>query len=65
MVRREEQGRGRFPGVLTADINLGKYAWLNISSSKKVVLDGASFEVTGLERHGWPVCADRLEFLHP
>ena len=35
-------------GVLTADINLGKYAWLNISSSKKVVLDGASFEVTGL-----------------
>ena len=35
-------------GVLTADINLGKYAWLNISSSKKVVLDGASFEITGL-----------------
>ena len=35
-------------GVLTADINLGKYAWLNISSSKKVTLDGASFEITGL-----------------
>ena len=35
-------------GVLTADINLGKYAWLNISSSKKVVLDGANFEITGL-----------------
>ena len=35
-------------GVLTADINLGKYAWLNSSSSKKVVLDGASFEITGL-----------------
>lgn len=35
-------------GVLTTDINLGKYAWLNISSSKKVVLDGASFEITGL-----------------
>lgn len=35
-------------GVLTADINLGKYAWLNISSSKKVVLDGASFEIAGL-----------------
>lgn len=35
-------------GVLTGDINLGKYAWLNISSSKKVVLDGADFEITGL-----------------
>ena len=35
-------------GVLTANINLGKYAWLNISSSKKVVLDGASFEINGL-----------------
>lgn len=35
-------------GVLTADINLGKYAWLNISSSKKVVFDGADFEITGL-----------------
>ncbi len=35
-------------GVLTADNNLGKYAWLNISSSKKVVLDGADFEITGL-----------------
>ena len=35
-------------GVLTADINLGKYAWLNISSSKKVLLDGADFEITGL-----------------
>ena len=35
-------------GVLTADINLGKYAWLNISSSKKVTLDGAGFEITSL-----------------
>ena len=35
-------------GVLTADINLGKYAWLNISSGKKVTLDGADFEITGL-----------------
>ena len=35
-------------GVLTADINLSKYAWLNITSSKKVTLDGASFEITGL-----------------
>ena len=35
-------------GVLTANINLGKYAWLNISSSKKVTLDGAGFEITGL-----------------
>ena len=35
-------------GVLTANINLGKYAWLNISSSKKVTLDGACFEITGL-----------------
>ena len=35
-------------GVLTADINLGKYAWLNISSSKKVELNGAGREITGL-----------------
>ena len=35
-------------GVLTANINLGKYAWLNISSNKKVTLDGAGFEITGL-----------------
>ncbi len=35
-------------GVLTANINLGKYAWLNISSSKRVTLDGAGFEITGL-----------------
>ena len=35
-------------GVLKADINLSKYAWLNISSSKKVVLDGAGREITGL-----------------
>lgn len=35
-------------GVLTANINLGKYAWLSISSSKKVTLDGAGFEITGL-----------------
>lgn len=35
-------------GVLTANINLGKYAWLNISSSKKVELNGAGREITGL-----------------
>ena len=35
-------------GVLTADIKLGKYAWLNIDSSKKVELDGAGHEITGL-----------------
>ena len=35
-------------GVLTADIGLGKYAWLNIDSSKKVELDGAGHEITGL-----------------
>ena len=35
-------------GVLTANIDLGKYAWLNITSSKKVELDGAGFEITGL-----------------
>mgnify|MGYP002313922474 CR=1 FL=1 len=35
-------------GVLTANISLGKYAWLNISSSKKATLDGAGFEITGL-----------------
>ena len=35
-------------GVLTADIKLGKYAWLNIDSSKKVELDVAGHEITGL-----------------
>ena len=35
-------------GVLTADIALGKYAWLNIDSGKKVELDGAGHEITGL-----------------
>ena len=35
-------------GVLTADIELGKYAWLNIDSSKKVELDGAGHKITGL-----------------
>lgn len=35
-------------GVLTANINLSKYAWLNISSSKKVELNGAGREITGL-----------------
>lgn len=35
-------------GVLTANINLGKYAWLNISSYKKVTLDGAGSAITGL-----------------
>lgn len=35
-------------GVLTANINLSKYVWLNISSSKKVELNGAGREITGL-----------------
>ena len=35
-------------GVLTANIELGKYAWLNIDSDKKVELDGAGHEITGL-----------------
>lgn len=35
-------------GVLTADIDLGKYPWLNISSSKKVELDGQNHKITGL-----------------
>ena len=35
-------------GVLTADINLSKYAWPNISSSKKVELNGEGREITGL-----------------
>ena len=35
-------------GVLTANIDLGKYAWLNITSSKKVEFDGAGHEITGL-----------------
>ena len=35
-------------GVLTADIELGKYAWLDITSTKKVELDGAGHEITGL-----------------
>lgn len=35
-------------GVLTADIELGKYAWLDITGAKKVELDGAGHEITGL-----------------
>ena len=35
-------------GVLTANIELGKYAWLDITSAKKVELDGAGHEITGL-----------------
>ena len=35
-------------GVLTANINLSKYAWLNITSYKKVELNGAGREITGL-----------------
>ena len=35
-------------GVLTADINLAKYAWLNVASNYKVELDGANHEITGL-----------------
>ena len=35
-------------GVLTGDIDLGKYPWLNISSSYKVELDGQNHEITGL-----------------
>ena len=35
-------------GILTDNINLSKYVWLNITSSKKVVLDGAGHEITGL-----------------
>ena len=34
-------------GVLTADIDLAKYAWLNVSS-KKIVLDGKGYEIIGL-----------------
>lgn len=35
-------------GKLTADIDLGKYPWLNISSSKKVELDGDNHAIGGL-----------------
>lgn len=35
-------------GKLTADIDLGKYPWLNISSSKKIVLDGDNHAIGGL-----------------
>ncbi len=35
-------------GVLTADIELGKYAWVDITSTKKVELNGAGHEITGL-----------------
>ena len=35
-------------GVLTADIDLAKYAWLNVSSYKKAVLDGKGYEIIGL-----------------
>ena len=35
-------------GVLTADIELGKYAWVDIASSKKVELDGQNHKITGL-----------------
>ena len=34
--------------VLTADINLGKYAWPDISSYKKITLDGKGHKITGL-----------------
>ena len=35
-------------GVLTGDIDLGKYPWLNITSSNKVELDGQNHEIIGL-----------------
>ena len=35
-------------GVLTADIDLGKYVWLDVSSSYRVDLDGQGREITGL-----------------
>ena len=35
-------------GVLTANIDLAKYAWLDVASSRKVELDGANHEITGL-----------------
>lgn len=35
-------------GVLTADIELGKYAWGDIASSKKVELDGQNHKIIGL-----------------
>lgn len=35
-------------GVLIADIDLAKYAWLNVTSNSKVELDGANHEITGL-----------------
>ena len=49
-------------GVLTADIKLGKYAWLNIDSSKKVELDGAGHEITGLNAK--VVCSSRSAAAH-
>ena len=35
-------------GVLTNDIDLGKYVWLDISSNYRVELDGQGHEITGL-----------------
>ena len=35
-------------GKLTANIDLGKYPWLNVQSSRKVVLDGAGFTISNL-----------------
>ena len=35
-------------GVLTGGIDLGKYPWLNITSSNKVELDGQNHEIIGL-----------------
>ena len=35
-------------GVLTGDIDLGKYPWLSISSSYKVELDGQNHKIIGL-----------------
>ena len=35
-------------GVLTASIDLGEYPWLDVTSGKKVELDGKGFEITGL-----------------
>ena len=35
-------------GVLTNDIDLGKYVWLDVSSTYRVELDGQNHEITGL-----------------
>ena len=35
-------------GVLTANIDLGKYVWLDVSSNYRVDLDGKGYEITGL-----------------